>query len=138
MLYKQIHEKKSLYISLVRSQILYASPVWRPHLLGDIYKIERVQKRATKYILSDYVSDYQVKITDPGHAPINVTTDIISSLKAPSGHFNILEFISFSENKTRSGSRKKMVHSRSRITTHTQFLMRMFGLLGNKQTFSTI
>ena len=41
-----------LYVSLVRSQILYCTPVWWPHLLKDISKIEQPQHRATKYISS--------------------------------------------------------------------------------------
>ena len=32
--------KVKLYISLVRSQIMYCSPVWRPHLMKDITKIK--------------------------------------------------------------------------------------------------
>ena len=32
-----------LYVSLVRSQLLYCSSAWRPHLLKDIPKIERLQ-----------------------------------------------------------------------------------------------
>ena len=42
--------KKVLYLSLVRSQLLYCSPVWRPHLIKDIVSIENVQRRATKFI----------------------------------------------------------------------------------------
>ena len=49
-----------LYVSLVRSQLLYCSPVWRPHLLKDISKIEQLQRRATKYILHDFTSEYKV------------------------------------------------------------------------------
>ena len=37
--------KVKLYISLVRSQIMYCSPVWRPHLMKDITKIEQLQRR---------------------------------------------------------------------------------------------
>ena len=52
------HRLKSNYIatSLVRSQVLYCSPVWRPHLIKDIKKLEQLQRWATKYILSDYLS----------------------------------------------------------------------------------
>ena len=43
--------KKQLYISLVRSQLMYCSQIWRPNLVQDIQLLERVQRRATKYIL---------------------------------------------------------------------------------------
>ena len=45
--------KKQLYISLVRSQLLYCSKLWRPQLLKDVFTLERVQRRATKYILNN-------------------------------------------------------------------------------------
>ena len=51
--------KVKLYTSLIRSQVLYCSPVWRPHLIKDIKKLEQLQHRATKYILNDYLSDYK-------------------------------------------------------------------------------
>ena len=35
--------KKQLYLSLVRSQLSYCSPVWRPHLIKDIKSIESIQ-----------------------------------------------------------------------------------------------
>ena len=55
----------SLQISLLRncytclrSQITYGSPIWRPSLIKDIKFIEQIQRRATKFILNDYHSDY--------------------------------------------------------------------------------
>ena len=45
------------------STLLYCSCLWKPYLLSDIQLIEKVQKRATKYILSDYNSDYKLRLT---------------------------------------------------------------------------
>jgi len=48
--------KTQLYITLVRSQLIYCSQIWKPHLIKDITLLERIQRRATKYILNDYQS----------------------------------------------------------------------------------
>ena len=42
-----LQPKKQLYISLVRSQLLYCSELCRPQLLKDVFTMERVQRRAT-------------------------------------------------------------------------------------------
>ena len=44
--------RKFLYLSLVRSKLGYASQVWAPQTVTDILSIERVQRHATKFILS--------------------------------------------------------------------------------------
>ena len=40
---------------------MYCSQLWRPNLIKDIFSLERVATayRATKYILSDYSTDYK-------------------------------------------------------------------------------
>ena len=40
--------RKRLYISLVRSQLLYGSQIWKPALIKDIKSLEQIQRRATK------------------------------------------------------------------------------------------
>ena len=45
-----------LHVSLVQLQLLYCTQIWHPHLIKDILTIERVQCRATKYILNDFTS----------------------------------------------------------------------------------
>ena len=54
-----IQVKEQLYTFTVRSQLTYCSQLWRPHLIKHIQILERVQRRATNYILNDYVSTYK-------------------------------------------------------------------------------
>ena len=57
-----ITTKKKLYLSLVRSQLIYGSLIWRPLLQRDTNTIEYIQRRATKYMLNDYTSDYRSRL----------------------------------------------------------------------------
>ena len=51
-LVKSIHTvRHSAYLTLVRSHLGYATQVWTPQSIDLIRKFERVQRRATKYIL---------------------------------------------------------------------------------------
>ena len=43
--------RKVLFLSLVRGLFAYASQVWSPQTVSNIVKIEKVQRRATKFIL---------------------------------------------------------------------------------------
>ena len=92
-----ITTKKRLYISLVRSQLLYGSQIWRPLHLKDINPIESVQRRATKYILNDYISDYRSRLVKLNLLPLTMLLEFndicffIQSIKhiSPSNSFNI-------------------------------------------------
>ena len=64
---------KILYLSLVRSKLGYASQVWAPQTVTNITTMERVQRRATKFILSlPYRSDvlYKDRLQSVGILPI--------------------------------------------------------------------
>ena len=39
---------------MVRPQLEYASDVWDPHQVGDIMELEKVQRRAARWVLNDY------------------------------------------------------------------------------------
>ena len=57
-----INCKKQLYISLVRSQLMFASVLWKPYLIQHIQLLERIQRQTTKYIQNDYTSDYKTRL----------------------------------------------------------------------------
>ena len=48
-----ITTKKTLYLSLVRSQLVYCSQLWRPYLINHIVQLERIQRRATRFIVNN-------------------------------------------------------------------------------------
>ena len=51
--------KKLGYTAMVRSQLEYASIIWSPYQLEDINRIEKVQRRAARFISGDYTSRYE-------------------------------------------------------------------------------
>ena len=46
------------------------SPVWRAQLVKDILRLEKVQRRATKYILNDYTADYRSRLQSLNLLPL--------------------------------------------------------------------
>ena len=113
-----INCKKQLYISLVRSQLMFSSVLWKPHLIKHIQLLERIQRRATKYILNDYTSDYRTRLIKLKLLPFMYVLDIndimffITSLKFPTSSFNINDYVHFTTGSTRQASSNKLQHIR--------------------------
>jgi len=127
--------KKVLYLSLVRSQLTYCSPVWRPQLIKDITAIENIQRRATKFILSDYSSDYKTCLTTLHillvplmmQPELNDILFFITCLnfEEPTRSFNILNYVTFSSSSTRLSSHVKLKHFISRNSIRHSFFKRL-------------
>ena len=104
-----------LYVSLVRSQLLYCTQIWRPHFMKDIINLERIQCRATKHILNDYISCYKDRLLSLKLLPLMYIFELqdilfaIKSLKSPTNQFNINNYITFNSSTTRSGASNKLV-----------------------------
>ena len=71
-----IPNKRALYMFIIRSQILYGSQIWRPNLIKDITKIENIQRRASKFILNDFLSDYKSHLTSLHILPLMLSMEL--------------------------------------------------------------
>ena len=118
--YIAVSAKRSLYLSLVRSQLQYCSPLWHPHLLSDIKCLEAVQRRATKFIINDKSINHKDRLIRLGLLPLMMEFEIsdiiflVKSMKAPSTHFDIFKCCNHS---IRSSSSFKLRYSLSRNNT---------------------
>ena len=83
--------KKTLYLSYIRSAVMYNSTVW--HLnKTHIRLLEGIQRRATKYILNDYESDYKTRLRKCKLLPLSYykeARDLYLLFKCLNGFFNI-------------------------------------------------
>ena len=124
-----VNAKKLLYISLVRSQLTYCSQIWRPQLIRDIKALEKVQRRATKFVLNDFTSDYKTRLTRLGLLPLMYyfeyldITFLLTCLKEPDSNFPIFNYIKFSSSNTRSSNCSKLVihNAKSNLSRHFYF-----------------
>ena len=121
--------KKHLFNVLVKSQISYCSEIWRPHLLKDMQTLENIQRRATKFILSDFSSDYKSRLLSLNMLPLMMQFELsdimffIKSLKEPSDSFDILKYVTFCSGRTRSATflKLKLPSVRTNLERHFYF-----------------
>ena len=127
----------SLYISLVRSQLLYCSPVWHPYLLKDIRALELVQRRATKFIVNNNDMDYRNRLLSLKLLPLMMEYEIadimflVKCLKSSSDHFNICDFVEFCAHSTRGSSSLKLKHKLCRTHLDRNFYFNRIPRLWN-------
>ena len=123
--------RKRLYLALVRSQLSYCSQLWRPRLMKDIVCLEKVQRRASKYILGDRESDYRSRLITLNLLPLMYWLELqdlifcVKSLQSPSDNFNIRNYVQFSTSSTRSSGCKLLYKTSCSSTTRHFYLNRI-------------
>ena len=98
-----------------------------PYLTVILFKFERVQRRATKYILNDFTSDYKSRLIQMQLLPLTYILDLndvmffIKSLHNHHDGFNINDHIKFATGNTRLASSNKLHQTRSTNNTSKHF-----------------
>jgi len=114
--------KKVLYLALVRSQLLYWSPIWHPYVMCDITALERIQRRATKYILNDYSSNYRTRLLNLNMLPLMYILMVFVTYFSLVQHpFNINNYVSFYHYPTRSSTSNKLQNNFTSSTKLSNF-----------------
>ena len=125
--FNSISCKKKLYITLVRSQLLYCSVLWKPYLIKHIQQLERIQRRATKFILNDFTDNYRSRLIRTQLLPLMYIYDLndvmffVKSLQNPHAGFNINDYINFISGNTRQATSNKLQHTRATDSTNKNF-----------------
>ena len=100
-----ISVKKQLYFSLVRSNLEYCSQVWGGINKHDTVKLERVQRRATRYILGyPKAKNYNVRLSELDIIPLSYRreiNDFVLFYKCQNNlcDFNVSDHVTFTCNR---------------------------------------
>ena len=134
-LVKSITVRRSAYLTLVRSHLGYATQVWTPQSIDLILKLERVQMRATKYILDlPFICDqtYGDRLMNLNLLPISYWhefLDMIFFFKVVTGTFRVsLSVIPqvLVTRTTRSNTNRNVTHFISRKCNTVTFQRSFF------------
>ena len=123
----QVSAKKELYLSLVRSQLAYCSPIWRRNQIQHIILLEKVQHHATKFILSNSSLDYKARLVSLHLLPLMSWLELadivllVKHIKYPDNRLIIFDHITFSTSRTRSSTYCKLSYKRSRTIKFRHF-----------------
>ena len=140
-------QPKKLYIYILLDHVYCTVPLrlWRPHQVQHVMLLERVQHRASKFIL--YSIDYKSRLIKLNLLPlmyIYELTDILFSIKSittSNNSFDIIELISFSSSNIRSLG-TKLCHrvSINNITLNSYFfrLWNSFPIIDISLPYDTI
>jgi len=119
--------------------LLYCPQIWHPYQINDITLLERIQRRATKYILTDFTSNYKTRPINLNLLPLMYQLDLynilffIKSFQNITASFNIRNYVGFCQLSTRSSASNKLQHVFSSTNKQSNFyfsrLLRIYNSL---------
>ena len=68
--------KRTLYLTVLRSQVTYCSQVWRLYHIREPKALERLQRMATKYVLNNYQLDYKSRLISLNLLPLTLWMEL--------------------------------------------------------------
>ena len=101
--------KRSLYLSLVRSHLTYCSSIWRPNLIRDSRRLEQIQRRASKFLVSSDL-DYKTRLIVSNLLPLSLWLEaqdillLIKMLNGPPDNFHLDDYIVVVSSNTRAST----------------------------------
>ncbi len=121
---------KLLYISLVRSNLCYASQLWAPQSPTLMLEVENIQRRATRFICKNSELSYKDGLFILNLLPINYWLeylDIIFFYKCNSRviDINLDNFVQFCSGRSRRGSSELFLNNKT--TKSSLFRYSFFG-----------
>ena len=88
-----VNAQRLLYLSLVRSHLSHGCEVWAPQSpSSDMYRLESIQRRATKFILQDHDSSYSDRLMKLNLIPLSYwleLKDIVFFFKCKVGVYEL-------------------------------------------------
>ncbi len=111
--------------SLVRSQLTYCWQLWRPRLIKDIENLERIQRRATKYIVGNNLKDYKSRLSTHllplmHWLELQDIMFLVKCLQQPTANPEIAKLVSFSCSNTRAGQTGNRLKTKLNRTTSSR------------------
>ena len=93
-----VRAKRTLYNTLVRSHVGYASQVWAPSMVGDIKSVENLQRRSTRFILPNSALNYRERLLKLNLLPVSYwheINDLVFYFKCSKGlyHFSTDDYV---------------------------------------------
>jgi hypothetical protein len=123
--------KRQLYISLVRSKLEYCTQLWSEQHTGNMAKLERVQRSATRYILNFENISYYERLKKLNMMPLFYRRDIADvSFLHQCIYENIVDlknYVTFTNDNTRDlrsssdTTRLRVPYSRTQTGTQMYF-----------------
>ena len=129
----------------MRAHLTYCSQLWRPRLIKDIINLERIQRRATKFILNNNQLDYKLRLVSLRLLPLMHWLEmqdilfLVKCLQQPTANPEIANLVSFSSSITRAGqSGNKLKVNLNKTTSSRHFYTSRIVRLWNTFPVETI